>query len=268
MIDGTTASATVSGFATGDHIVFSGLAYSAGATVSASASSVTIHDGASTITLDVAGGTSIPGYTLQDDGGVIELVPCYAAGTHILSTAGEILVEDIKPGDTLVTVREGGPLSAEVVWVGHRTIDISRHPNPELVRPVRILAGAIAPGIPERDLRLSPHHAVYLDGALFEARRLINGTTIYQEPQTRFVTYHHVELTTHDVILAEGLAAESFLDTGNRAMFANQTGPLTLHADFRPLSEDGFCVPLVHEGDILERMQTRLAQRAAKRRAA
>ena len=33
------------------------------------------------------------------------------------------------------------------------------------------------------------------------------------------MTYYHVELSTHDVILAEGLATESYLDTGNRAAF-------------------------------------------------
>jgi hypothetical protein len=35
------------------------------------------------------------------------------------------------------------------------------------------------------------------------------------------VTYYHVELAAHDVILAEGLLCESYLDTGNRAAFVN-----------------------------------------------
>lgn len=35
------------------------------------------------------------------------------------------------------------------------------------------------------------------------------------------VTYIHVELPAHDVVLAEGLPAESYLDTGNRAGFVN-----------------------------------------------
>ena len=36
----------------------------------------------------------------------------------------------------------------------------------------------------------------------------------------------------HGVLLAHGLAVESFLDTGNRAAFDNSGAPLMLHADF------------------------------------
>ena len=78
-------------------------------------------------------------------------------------------MEELAIGDRVVTVRENGPATRKIVWAGRRSIDISRHPGPELVLPVRILAGAFAPGLPERDLRLSPHHAVYANGRLFEA---------------------------------------------------------------------------------------------------
>ncbi len=47
----------------------------------------------------------------------------------------------------------------------------------------------------------------------------------------RTVTYYHVELDLHDVLLAEGAAAESYLDTGNRDTFGNADGPITLHPD-------------------------------------
>jgi hypothetical protein len=42
------------------------------------------------------------------------------------------------------------------------------------------------------------------------------------------VTYYHVELATHDVILADGLPCESYLDTGNRAAFEGGEAPSPL----------------------------------------
>ncbi len=194
-------------------------------------------------------------------GALITAMPCYAAGTRLLSLAGEVAVEDIAVGDRLVTVRDGGPLSRRVVWVGRRSLDLTSHPAPARVQPVRISAGAIAPGVPARDLRVSPNHAIYLDGRLFEAASLVNGVTIRQERVTH-VTYHHVELDAHDIILAEGLPAESFLDTGNRAMFGGAVE--VLHPDFYPRDADGrFCAPLIRDGGLLAAVSARLARRAA-----
>jgi hypothetical protein len=74
-------------------------------------------------------------------------------------------------------------------------------------------------GRPGRDLYLSPDHAVFTDGVLIPVRYLVNGATIVRQ-EFSHVTYWHVELPVHGVVLAEGLAAESYLDTGNRAAFA------------------------------------------------
>jgi len=188
--------------------------------------------------------------------------PCFARGTHILSMEGEILVETIKVGDALVIARPGGALTRKVVWTGKRTVDIRRHPEPELVRPIRIIAGAIAQGVPERDLRVSPEHAVYLDGSLFTAGSLVNDTTIFQEQATTHVTYHHIELETHDILMAEGLACESFLDTGNKNMFDAVSGVIVLHPDFTPGANAKFCVPLLREGPVLDATRAALARRA------
>jgi hypothetical protein len=95
---------------------------------------------------------------------------------------------------------------------------------PVALRPVRILAGAFASERPRRDLLLSPDHAVFADGALIPAKLLVNGVTIVHDTRRREVTYFHVECAAHEILLAEGLEVESYLDTGNRAMF-DSAGP-------------------------------------------
>jgi hypothetical protein len=95
-------------------------------------------------------------------------------------------------------------------WIGSRAVGGAV--------PVRITAGAFGDGQPHRDLWLSPDHAVCVDGALIPVRYLVNGTTI-TEVACDAVTYWHVELETHAVLFAEGLAAESYLGAGNRAAF-------------------------------------------------
>ena len=73
-----------------------------------------------------------------------------------------------------------------------------------------------------RDLFLSPDHAVFVNAVLVPVKLLINGTTIARVKRSK-VTYYHVELPRHAVILAEGLTVESYLDTGNRANFGDGT---------------------------------------------
>jgi len=85
---------------------------------------------------------------------------------------------------------------------------------------VRVAAGAFGPGQPHSALFLSPDHAVYLEEVLVPIRHLINNSTIVQVPVDQ-VGYHHIELEQHDVVLAQGLPAESYLDTGNREAFAD-----------------------------------------------
>jgi hypothetical protein len=110
-------------------------------------------------------------------------------------------------------------------------VDCVGHPQPRKVWPVRIRSGAFGPGRPCDDLWLSPDHAVFVGDVLIPVKYLINGVTIAQVP-VQEVTYYHVELPHHAVLLAEGLPAESYLDTGDRTNFANGGGPITLYPDF------------------------------------
>ena len=85
--------------------------------------------------------------------------------------------------------------------------------------------------MPQRDLLVSPDHAIFVDGKLICARQLVNGTTIRQETGWTAVDYYHVELDQHAILLAEGLPAESYIDTGNSGFFANSGAPLVLRPD-------------------------------------
>jgi hypothetical protein len=125
-----------------------------------------------------------------------------------------------------------------------------------------VLAGAVAPGVPEVDVVLSPDHALHIEDVLIPVRYLINGRTVVQEPAAA-VTYWHVELPAHDVVFAEGLPAESYLDTGNRAAFANTPDAVMLHADFaRAAWQSGGCAKLVLEGPELAAARRELLARA------
>jgi T5SS/PEP-CTERM-associated repeat protein len=178
------------------------------------------------------------------------IAPCFVAGTRISTEHGEVAVEELSEGDRVQCVL-GGP-AAPVIWIGHRTVSCTRHAQPRNVWPVRISAHGFGPGRPCRDLYLSPDHALYVGDALIPVKHLINGASIAQI-RVDEVTYYHVELPQHSVLLAEGLAAESYLDTGDRSNFSNCVGPLALYPDFASRIWDAkACAPLVVTGPALE----------------
>ncbi len=199
---------------------------------------------------------------MQDAGLALMNVPCFAAGTRLLTPGGPVPVEALRAGDMLVLARGG---LAPVRWIGRRRLDCRRHGWPREVWPVRVRAGAFGPGRPARDLRLSPDHSVFAGGApgvLIPVRLLVNESTIVQE-RVAAITYFHVELPAHDVVLAEGLAVESYLDTGNRGAFAN--GGPAVGADpvlARTIWRQRGCVPLVLAGPRLAAARRGLLARA------
>jgi hypothetical protein len=242
---------TISGFAAGDTIELTDVT----ATGSSFVGSILTLDetGGGTATLDLPGTFTLASFVVTpgvSSGTEVTLVaPCFCAGTRIACLDGERTVETLVPG---AFVRVAGAEYAEITWIGHRRVDCTPHPKPEDVWPVRVRANSFANRIPHRDLLLSPDHAVFIDGVLIPIRYLINGRTIVQE-RVDNVTYYHVELPSHDVILAEGLPCESYLDTGNRGAFANGGTSIQMHPDFAlKVWETQACAELVVNGPNLE----------------
>jgi hypothetical protein len=147
--------------------------------------------------------------------------------------------------------------------MGYRQLSSAALPDPSKVWPVRVMEGAFGDGLPRRDLLLSPEHAVWVDGLLVPVRHLIDDALIVTAPCDR-ITYWHIELDSHDVVLAEGLPCESWLDTGNRGMFQNADV-----ADLNPIFATGAaeawarhaCAPLVEDGPALHAIRAALAAR-------
>ena len=196
--------------------------------------------------------------------------PCFAAGTRIATDVGDVMVEDLNIGDNVLTEPDAAPQS--IVWIGKRLVDCRHHPDPRKVWPVRIAAGAFAPNQPTRDLFLSPDHAVFVDDVLIPVKYLINGGNIAQI-EVNEVEYYHIELAHHDIIVAEGLPVESYLDTGDRASFANGGAAMDLFPVFGTgvgleiLREACSRAPLVIVGAVVEGVRRRLDRaRTSKRK--
>jgi Hint domain len=187
-------------------------------------------------------------------------VPCFVAGTRIATARGLVAVEALAVGEVALT--PGG--SAPVVWLGHRRVDCRRHPRPQDVWPIRVQAHAFGRGRPSRDLWLSPDHAVFWRGALIPIRYLANGASVTQLACDT-VTYWHVELPRHDVLLAEGLPTESYLDTGNRGAFVGAAAATQLHPVFaRAVWQAQGCAPLLLDGPRVIAARRHLLARAER----
>ncbi len=184
---------------------------------------------------------------------------CFVRDTAIATTRGSVAVQDLRVGDLAKTPRGDEP----IVWIGRRRIGLATHPRPEYVRPIRFAVGSLGDNLPCRPLLLSPDHALFLAGVLVAARQLVNGVSISVD-HVADVEYFHVETARHTILFAEGVPAESYLDTGNRAQFENAGSVMTLHAEFdRADSADAFA-PLVTDAAIVRPIWERLAARAGR----
>ncbi len=185
-------------------------------------------------------------------------VACYSLGTSIATEDGETAVEALRIGDLVRTA--SGVLRA-IVWIGRRSYSARFARNNPDLPPICFKAGSLADGVPARDLRVSPKHAMFLDGVLVPAEQLVNGASIVQDEPGEDIHYFHIELASHDVLIAEGAFSESFVDDDSRDMFQNAREFDALYPD-RRAKEAVYCAPRVEDGFALDRIRRRLAERA------
>lgn len=146
------------------------------------------------------------------------LTVCYASGTMIETPDGPRAVEAIGAGDLVVTL-DKGPM--RVLWRHARQHD-DLTLAAEHLQPIRIRRGSLQAGIPSRDLFLSQQHRVMLASRIAERMfghpeflvpvvKLLKMPGIARYEKLSSVTYHHLFLGEHAVVLANGTPVESFL---------------------------------------------------------
>ena len=157
---------------------------------------------------------------------------CFAPGTAIATPEGAVAVEALSIGDPVLTA-DGRTVS--VKWVGRQT----RAPLFQRIRMIRVAAGVLGDGLPLRDLVLTADHALLIDGLLINAGALVNGTTITElRDLPERVTVYHIETEAHDVILAAGTPAETFIAYAGRQAFDTYAEYVALYDADRPIAEN------------------------------
>ncbi len=150
--------------------------------------------------------------TGQTDVGFVNVdsVPCFTAGTRLATPEGQVRVEDLVPGDLVLTKDEGAqPLR----WIGRRCVAAEGD-----FAPIRIEAGAFGA---HDAVTVSPLHRVLIRDSLAEilfgegevlvaARDLVNGRSV-RRIEGGEVEYVHLMFDRHQVVFSEGLETESFL---------------------------------------------------------
>jgi hypothetical protein len=199
----------------------------------------------------------------QDDLTAAENVACYCPGTLIATDRGDIAVEDLRIGDGVVVM---SGLVRPIKWIGRRSYGGRFIIGRKDLLPICFKAGSLGDDVPKRDLWISPHHAMYLDGVLIEARDLVNGVSTVQAEAVDRVDYFHIELDSHDVIMAEGALSETFVDDDSRAMFYNAHEFFALYPDTARVAAC-YCAKRRADGYEVEAARRRIDARAGLRQA-
>ena len=183
---------------------------------------------------------------------------CFAVGTLIRTPDGDVSIEKLTVGDPVITSTG----VAKVCWTGSMRLRCAGTPWEQAIAPIRIAADAIEPGVPARDLVVSPGHGIgfhILGDVLIPAGALVNDLTITRE-LPEWIEYWHVELEEHTLVIAEGLSTESYLDVGNRLQF-EVAHLVKADVTLDPGSSEG-SYPRLSSGAVVDAVRERLHTRA------
>jgi hypothetical protein len=184
------------------------------------------------------------------------LIPiCFCVGTLIHTTCGYVEVEKLRIGDMVSTLHNG---PRPVRWIGRGKVLAARGKR-TAATPVIVCKGAIADNVPTQDLHITKAHSLYLDGVFIPVEFLLNHKSILWNDRAQEVEIYHVELDSHDVLLANGTPVESYRDDGNRWLFQNANAGLGL-------SPKEPYAPVITGGAVVDAIWRRLLDRAGPRR--
>ena len=236
---------TITGFSYPDTLVLEG--FTADAHVYVEGAGLELSNGTTTETLDITGQFSTNSFLFTDTSAGTEIsLLCYMAGTQILTPAGECAVETLGIGDTVITRYNG---YRRVKWIGRQSFARRFVEKNRDQIPVRILAGALGPSLPRRDLLISPGHSMLIGHSLVLAKSLVNGVTILHDKCPEEIHYYQLEFETHDCVMAEGAWSESFCDyTDLREQFHNVADFYRLYPDHVTPTEHLLCAPRPERG--------------------
>jgi hypothetical protein len=157
-------------------------------------------------------------FTISPTGAVSETdIPCFLAGTLIRTATAEVAVQDLTVGDHVLT---SSGQARPITWIGTGTVLVSPGKR-SAATPVIVRKGALAGNVPHHDLRITKGHALFIDDVLVPVEFLVNHRSILWDDHQRTVTFYHIELEAHDVLVANGASSESYRDDGNRWLFQN-----------------------------------------------
>jgi hypothetical protein len=181
-------------------------------------------------------------------------VICFCRGTQILTVNGEVSVEALKMGDR---VRLADGRTEPIVWIGEGSVLATRGQR-TAATPVIVRKGALGDNVPNRDLHITKAHSLYIDNVLIPVEFLVNHRSILWDDRAGEVSIYHIEIETHDVLIANGTPAESYRDDGNRWLFQNGNSGW----DKRPKPA---CAPVLTGGPVVDEIWRRLLDRSGPR---
>ncbi|GAN59364.1 hypothetical protein ACI01nite_17130 [Acetobacter cibinongensis] len=247
----------------GDQIIFSGVASSVSAVSFSDADHIKFTVGGNTYTLNIIGIQGKFKFVSSTSG--LTLETCFLTGTLIRMLDGRIAVEDVRPGDSVMVRKGDAFVASTVTWVGKNKSIVRSDAayTDEAGYPVLIMKGALADGVPFKDLRVTPEHCLFIDGQFIPARMLVNGRSIRYDTNYAVYDYYHIETANHSVIEADGVLTETYLDTGNRASFARIDGSDIVSGYFDAAKDwTQAAAPLATSREVVEPVYKTLASRS------